>query len=73
MSPLEQQVWAASYAAEFAKTRKFYETYGNGRFSIEDISGFSCAEVADVALEKFREAVNGPDKMYLIPVIEDDV
>jgi hypothetical protein len=69
MSNLEQLVWAAAYAAEFAKVRKFYED-ASTRLTIDDISGFACAEVADVALEKFREAIKGDDAQYLLPVIE---
>lgn len=33
-------------------------------------SGYSCAEVADVALEKFREAIESDDCGYRIPVKE---
>lgn len=68
MKELEQQIWAAAFAAEFSYWRQLYmkATY----HTIDHISGFTCAETADVALEKFREAVTGPDREYLIPVKE---
>lgn len=65
MTDLEKVIWAAAYAAEFASIRKLYESTPGSRLTIDDISGFQCAEVADVALEKFRDAVSGDDAVYL--------
>lgn len=67
MTDLEKQVWAATYSAEFSREWEFRTTYGKDR---EAISGFSCAEVADAAVEKLREALTGPDREYLMLVTE---
>jgi len=68
MTNLETQVWAATFAAEFARERKFQMEYGGG--VVEDINGFSCAEIADSAVERLREALNGDDAEYLLPVTD---
>jgi hypothetical protein len=70
MNDLEKMVWAAAYAAEWQANRKFNQDAHVAHLSIDTISGFSCAEVADVALEHFREAMTGDDREYLIPVKE---
>jgi hypothetical protein len=73
MTALEQQVWAAAFAAAFEADRILYYRYGDGTKTVDDIAGFSCAEIADVAVQKLREALTGPDREYLIPVREGDV
>lgn len=70
MTNLETQVWAATFAAEFARERKFQMEHGGG--SVDDISGFSCAEIADSAVESLREALGGDDAEYLLPVSEGE-
>jgi hypothetical protein len=73
VTPLERNVWAAAFAAEFSLTRDFLHSNPGHSRTTDDISGFSCAEVADVALKKYREAVTGADREYLIPVQENDL
>ena len=65
MSDMEKMVWVASFAAEFSRERAFLDSHGK---SIDDVSGFSCAEVADVALDKYREAIRSESAEYLTPV-----
>lgn len=64
MTEMERLVWAAAYAAVFAND---YEER-RGRDSEPD--GFSCAEVADLAVAKYREAMTGIDAGYLMAVEE---
>jgi hypothetical protein len=71
MKRIETMVWAAAFANEFARERELYISTPGCKWTIDDIGGFSCSEVADVALEKFREAVNGEDGEYLIPIKEN--
>ena len=66
MTNLEQQVWAAAYAAEFNSERRFIQLHDANK-TVEDVHGYSCAEVADVAVKKLREALTGPDHHYLLP------
>ena len=66
---LERMVWAAAYANEFARSLDFILTYKSNQ-TIDNVSGFACAEIADVAVEKLREALTGDDKEYLLPVKE---
>ena len=70
MNEMERLIWAAAYAAEWAANRKFNREAGVSHLSIDTISGFSCAEVADVALKHYREAITGDDAVYLYPVKE---
>lgn len=70
MNDMEKMIWAAAYAAEWQANRKFNHEAMVPHLSIDTISGFSCAEVADVALEHYREAITGDDRKYLIPVKE---
>jgi hypothetical protein len=68
---IEFMIWAAAFANEFARERELYMATPGCKWTIDDIGGFSCSEVADVALEKFREAVNGEDGGYLTPIKEN--
>jgi len=68
MTDLEKQVWAGAFVAEFAMQRELYARHGNR--TIDDVSGFSCAEAADVYVEKLRAALTGPDREYLMLVTE---
>lgn len=68
MNKLEQQVWAAAFAAEFSVARALFERGGR---DVNDIDGFSCAEIADVAVERLRAALAGPDREYLLPIKEE--
>lgn len=67
VTELERQVWAAAFAAEFVRDSNLLRQHGRAS---DAISGFSCAEVADVALEKFRKAMACEDAGYLTPVKE---
>jgi hypothetical protein len=67
MTGLEQQVWAATFAAEFSREWDFRRRNGVDH---QGISGFSCAEIADEAVTKLREALACDDSKYLLPVIE---
>jgi len=69
LNNMEKLIWAASYAAEFSRVRERMDKYGR---SIDDITGYSCAEVADVALLAYREAIKSDDAGYLTPVKEGD-
>lgn len=69
MTALEQQVWAAAFAAEFSREWEFRMRHG---VDPQELSGFSCAEIADVAVEKLREALTCEDSKYLLPVIEGE-
>lgn len=67
MGDLERQVWATAFAAEWSQEREFRRKHGGDQ---GDISAFSCAEQADEAVEKFRDAMGGNDAKLLIPVKE---
>lgn len=67
MNEIEQKIWATAFANAFEEDRILF--YEGGR-PLADISGFACAEIADVAVEKYREAVTGPDAEYLLIVKE---
>ena len=73
MNEMERLIWAGVFAAEWSKERKFREENTSSQPGWHDpasISGFSCAEVADVAVEAYREAVTGDNGEYLLPVKE---
>lgn len=66
-SDVEKLVWAAAFAAEFAQDRALLNAHGK---EPDSISGYSCAEVANVAVEKYREAIKSDDAGFLMPVKE---
>jgi len=70
MNDMEKMVWAAAFAAEHAKELKFRQDHPRAHLPITGISGFSCAELADLALERYREALVCDDAEYLLPVKE---
>ena len=67
MTDLEKQIWAASYAAEFARARDWCGKHG---MDIDEINGYSCAEIADAAVSAYREAIKSDDAKYLMLVKE---
>ena len=71
MDEMERMIWSAAFVAEWAETRRRYQDDPDPHLSIDTISGFSCAEVANSALEDYREASTGDDREYLIPVKEN--
>lgn len=65
MTPLEQQVWAAAFANQFATDLAY--NHASGR-TIDDIDGYSCAEIANVAVDKLRAAFEAdPEAENLMP------
>ena len=70
MNDMEKMIWAAAFAAEWQANREFNQNAGVAHLSIDTISGFSCAEVADVALKHYREAMTCGDAEYLTPIME---
>ena len=56
MNDMEKLIWTAAFVAEFASDRAFIQKHAVNK-SIEDISGYECASVADVCLKKYHEAV----------------
>ena len=68
MTGLEEKIWAAVFANMFCE-----EFSARSRLSTrpQEISGFSCAEIADVAVEKYREAIFSDDAQYLLIAKEE--
>ena len=67
MNELEKMVWAAAFANKVQKDVEFCHKYS---MPIDSINGFSCAELADLAVDKLREAMISEDKKYLYPIKE---
>ncbi len=57
MSELEKMVWAAAFAAEFSSVRHHYNSEPGLKRTVDDIDGYSCAEIADIAVDKLREGL----------------
>jgi hypothetical protein len=71
---MEMMIWASAFVAAFERDRRLYESTPSTpgcKYTIDDVSGFHCAEIADVVLEKYREAMTCDDAQYLIPVQEN--
>jgi hypothetical protein len=71
---MERMVWAAAFSAEWAREWNFRQSHSSTQGGWRDpqsISGFSCAEIADCALEAYRESMTCDDAEYLIPGKED--
>ena len=64
---IEAAVWAAAFAAEYARDREICRNCNWDR----RVDGFACAEYADDALVEFREAIDGPDREYLTMIKEE--
>jgi len=67
---MERMIWAAAFVAEHARELMFRQDNPRDHLPIQGISGFSCAEIADLALARYREAMYCDDAVYLIPVKE---
>lgn len=67
MTELEEKIWAAVFAKVLCDERAFNHRYNQPD---REVSGFMCAEVADEAVEKFREAVSCEDAKYLLLIQE---
>jgi hypothetical protein len=68
---MEKMIWSAAFVAEWHHERVFRQTHRRDHLPVDGMPGFSCAEVADEALKKYREALVCDDKEYLIPVKEN--
>jgi len=66
MTDMERMIWAAAFARVYADER------AQNRFLRweKEISGFHCAEIADEAVEKYREALRSDDSQYLLLITE---
>ena len=64
MNDLEKMIWAAAYAAAFEAERRFLNSHGK---TVDDVSGYACAEIADVALAAYWEEIKSDDGGYLTP------
>ena len=71
MTEIEKTIWASVFAGSFLRDYEFYYKYGNGTKTIDDIYGFSCAEIADEAVEKYREAIFSEDVQHLLIAKEE--
>lgn len=69
MNAIEQYIWAAAFANIFEKERQLSLLRGEP----DSLSGFTCAEIADTAVEKYREALKHPDAEYLLVVKDKKV
>lgn len=66
MTEDEKMVWSAAFAQSVLKELDFYKSHGNTWDEInEKVSGYNSAEIADIAVEKFREALAAADAEYL--------
>jgi len=75
VSPLEQQIWAAAYAAAFVRHRGEMGAAVGQYNPPATPPGFSCAEEADLAVEQYRAAVaeGADDREFLLPVAEGHI
>ncbi len=68
MTDLERAVWGAAFAAEHAAG----VAARRSKDKLPPISGIYCAEIADEALDLFREAMDGPARRFIIPAQEGE-
>jgi hypothetical protein len=67
MNELEKMVWAAAFANEFGRLRDRYYNEPGSKRTVDDISGYGCAETADTAVLKLREAMTDDPEKILLP------
>lgn len=65
MTEIERAIWAAAFALEHNKEYWFIKNNGLDHSQNREVNGFSCAEIADEAVGKFREALRCVDGEYL--------
>lgn len=74
MNEMERMVWAAAFAAAYNNSLQFGLKHKGGCSEVYDglrQSGFSFGELADLAVESYREMMaHSPDKGYLLMVKE---
>ena len=68
MTKTEQMIWAAAFALQHNRIYRLAEQYKSDVDDYKDleVNGSSCGEVADDAINKFREAINSYDAKDLI-------
>lgn len=64
MTKTERDIWVAAFAAMYIRDFDARHT-GLVRGGVDSISGYACAEVANAAVDKFREAMAEDDDGYL--------
>lgn len=64
MNDLEKFIWASAFSSVVLEEAKFLWKHGK---EIDNVSSFSCGEMADFVLEKFKALEQSEDKEYLIP------
>lgn len=65
---MERQIWAAAFAAAWDREYNFGRVHRGWEAS--DVDGFTCAELADAALDAFRASLVSEDAEYLTPLQE---
>jgi len=71
MDKMEKAIWASAFANKFMIEWEFQMQH-KGLGGALSLSGFSCAEVADVTVEKYREAMTCDDAEDLLLVKEKE-
>lgn len=66
MNAIEQQIFAATYAAAFEREWHWRTENRGIQWAMENTSGYSAARVAGEAVKKYREALASEDGQYLL-------
>lgn len=69
MTGLESKIWAATFANAFLMEYKEARNFSDD--PIASVDGYSCAELAECAVEKFRELANNENREYLTILAEE--
>ena len=67
---MERMVWAAAFAAEFAKERQFRDQRTCAHLPLKGISGFSCAVGTDSPAYTSNEYDQCEQRVFLLRVLE---
>ncbi len=70
MNAIERSIWTATFSNVFALEWQFKRKHIEN--ALDSIDGFTCAEIADVAVEKYREVLKHPDADSLMIKGEDE-
>jgi hypothetical protein len=71
VNEIERQIFAATFAAAFWDTWKSSNDHQGVVEAINRVErGFQFAEVADLAVQSYREALSCADREYLLVVVE---
>jgi hypothetical protein len=68
----EEAIWTAAFAGAFIQEFELRAMSVGQQEAIEKTHGFTCAEIADAAVEKYREAINSDDAKHLLIVKEKE-